>query len=162
MVLGVLDLEITDLESSRDYRVPAARPPSMRGAMPPSFRDINEGQVLGAGIGTGGNSQYLGFTVCSPHHGESKSFLLGLNYDQDDYVYFLNFGGSSILRSGRTNSSSKPSWPLAPESRLSQSDFSATAGITYSLFLNPLFNPDGVRSSLLNNFYFTSSIKMML
>jgi hypothetical protein len=158
-ILGLVDIEITNLESSRDYE--------MLG--PTSFYAwgygiiqgyTNEGEILGAGIGTGGNSQYLGVSVFYPR-GKSKIYVQRINYD-NDYVYFLHFGGTAAQKRADEYLLKTELSIGANSTYFLDKAFSASAGITYSLFLNPLFNPTGYNSAVLNNFQFSFSTKMSL
>lgn len=87
-IRGELNVEITDVECSQDY-----------GRTDKSFCTFyshhkitqgytNKGQWLGPGIGTGGNSQYLGFKLYYPK-GYTKLFINRFNPDLD-YYWFIN------------------------------------------------------------------------
>ncbi|ULQ60040.1 capsule assembly Wzi family protein [Brucepastera parasyntrophica] len=84
-ISGLLTLEITNLESSRDY--------SLTGVETTFYAHhiikqgyTNRGQWLGPGIGTGGNSQLLSFDVYYPR-GKSSLLLQRRNPD-NDYVWY--------------------------------------------------------------------------
>jgi hypothetical protein len=84
---GELLLEITNLESSRDYEIISwgttfyAHHIILQGY-------TNKGQWIGAGIGTGGNSQYLGFKLFYPG-GYCQAFIQRRNPDLD-YTWFTD------------------------------------------------------------------------
>jgi hypothetical protein len=89
---GELLLEVTNLESSRDYEM----------LWPTTFYShhiilqgyTNKGQWFGAGIGTGGNSQYLGFKLYYPK-GYGQFFIQRRNPDLD-YTWFVDKGEKNI------------------------------------------------------------------
>jgi hypothetical protein len=84
---GELLLEITNLESSRDYEIIGwhttfyAHHIILQGY-------TNKGQWIGAGMGTGGNSQYLGFKLYYPR-GYGQFFIQRRNPDLD-YTWFVD------------------------------------------------------------------------
>jgi len=87
MLKGQLNLEFTNLESSRDYEFIAGDTSFYNhGIILQGY--TNEGQWLGAGMGTGGNSQYLGYTLYYPK-GKTNLFLQRKNPD-NDYIWYLN------------------------------------------------------------------------
>jgi hypothetical protein len=85
---GELLLELTMLESSRDYEF--LWPTTFYAHHIITQGHTNRGQWLGAGIGTGGNSQYLGFTLFY-QRGYANLFIQRQNND-NDYVWFMNMG----------------------------------------------------------------------
>jgi hypothetical protein len=85
---GELLLEITNLESSRDYEFLWKTMFYAHHIIRQGY--TNKGQWLGAGLGTGGNSQYLGFTLFYKK-GYTKLFLQRQNID-NDYIWFLHMG----------------------------------------------------------------------
>jgi hypothetical protein len=84
---GELSLELTNLESSRDYEIIGwattfyAHHFILQGY-------TNRGQWIGAGMGTGGNSQYLGFKLYFPK-GYGQFFIQRRNPDMD-YTWFIS------------------------------------------------------------------------
>jgi hypothetical protein len=84
---GEILLEVTNLESSRDYDL-------WNGATTFYSHHIitqghtNKGQWLGAGMGTGGNSQYLGFKLYFPK-GYGQIFVQRGNPDLD-YTWYVD------------------------------------------------------------------------
>jgi hypothetical protein len=87
-IQGELALEITNLESSRDYEFLWKTTFYQHHIITQGY--TNRGQWLGAGFGTGGNSQYLGFTLFYKR-GYTRIFLQRQNID-NDYVWFLHMG----------------------------------------------------------------------
>ncbi|WP_010255474.1 capsule assembly Wzi family protein [Treponema primitia] len=90
---GELLLEITDIESSREYEF-------MGGGTTFYAHHIikqghtNRGQWLGSGLGTGGKSQYFGFTLFY-EKGYSTLSIQRQNID-NDYVWFIKKNGDYL------------------------------------------------------------------
>ncbi|MDR2409561.1 MAG: capsule assembly Wzi family protein [Bacteroidales bacterium] len=87
LLKGEILLEMTNLEASNDYIIRNA------GTTFYAHHIIkqgytNRGQWLGAGIGTGGNSQYLGFKLYFPR-GYGQLFIQRRNPDLD-YTWFID------------------------------------------------------------------------
>ena len=85
---GKILLEITNLESSRDYDRLIGWSTTFYSHHRVIQGHTNRGQWLGAGIGTGGNSQYLGFTLFHPR-GYGNIFFQRRNPDLD-YTWFID------------------------------------------------------------------------
>lgn len=79
-------LELTHLESSHDYRTTYPWASTFYAHHKITQGYTNKGQWLGAGIGTGGNSQYLEIELIYPK-GNSSIFIYRYNPDLD-YVWF--------------------------------------------------------------------------
>jgi hypothetical protein len=94
-IRGEVLLEITSLESSRDYEFLDWNTTFY------AHGDIihghtNRGQWLGAGMGTGGNSQYLGIKIFYSK-GYLDLFIQRQNID-NDYVWFMNKGSAVSVK----------------------------------------------------------------
>jgi hypothetical protein len=86
-IRGQFVAELSNLESSRDYEIlPNNATFYAHHIITQGY--TNEGQWLGAGIGTGGNSQYMGFEVFFPE-ASINVFVQRVN-PNNDYVWFLN------------------------------------------------------------------------
>lgn len=85
-VRGELSLEVSFLESSRDYEMLWSTTFYAHHKVTQGY--TNEGQWLGAGMGTGGNSQYLGFKVYWPR-GLFSIFIQRRNPDLD-YTWYID------------------------------------------------------------------------
>ena len=85
---GEIILEITGLECSADYDRLIGWYSTFYAHHIISQGYTNEGQWLGAGIGTGGNSQYLGFKMYHPR-GNITIFMQRRNPDLD-YTMFID------------------------------------------------------------------------
>ncbi|GHV82034.1 hypothetical protein AGMMS49991_05920 [Spirochaetia bacterium] len=85
MIKGEILLELSSLESSRDYY---DRATTFYAHHIISQGHTNGGQWLGAGMGTGGNSQYLGFKVYFSR-GYGQIFLQRQNPDLD-YAWYID------------------------------------------------------------------------
>jgi len=85
---GEILLEITKLECSQDYDRLISWYSSFYAHHIIIQGHTNRGQWLGSGIGTGGNSQYLGFKLYFPQ-GYGSFFIQRRNPDLD-YTYFID------------------------------------------------------------------------
>ena len=85
---GEILLECTNLEISQDFQFQWPATFYMHHQIAQGY--TNEGQWLGAGIGTGGNSQYLGARVYFPW-GYGELFIQRVNPD-NDFLYRLTIG----------------------------------------------------------------------
>jgi hypothetical protein len=87
-VNGEVLLEITALENSRDYDRLFGGSTTFYAHYIIMQGHSNMGQWLGAGVGTGGNSQYLGFRVYFPK-GYGQFFIQRRNPDLD-YTWYID------------------------------------------------------------------------
>jgi len=85
-IFGKFLIELTYLESSRDYELAGATTFYAHHIITQGH--TNNGQWLGAGIGTGGNSQYSSFSVYYPA-GAATVYLQRRNPD-NDYIWFMS------------------------------------------------------------------------
>jgi hypothetical protein len=85
---GEILLEITNLECSQDYDRVISWYSTFYGHGIITQGHTNRGQWLGAGIGTGGNSQYLGFKLYFPK-GYGNLFVQRRNPDLD-YTWYID------------------------------------------------------------------------
>jgi hypothetical protein len=85
---GEILVEITKLECSQDYDRIINWPSTFYAHSRITQGHTNRGQWLGAGIGTGGNSQHLGFKLYYPQ-GNGQIFLQRRNPDLD-YTWFID------------------------------------------------------------------------
>jgi hypothetical protein len=85
---GEILLEFTGLESSRDYGLFSNTGTTFYAHHIIRQGHTNKGQWLGAGIGTGGNSQYLGFKLYFPK-GYGQFFIQRRNPDLD-YTWYID------------------------------------------------------------------------
>jgi hypothetical protein len=79
---GEIILEISNMELSQDFQMQWPHSFYMHGS---DHGHVNKGQLMGAGSGYGGNSQYLGFTLYYPK-GKSTFFIHRNNTD-NDFIY---------------------------------------------------------------------------
>jgi len=86
--IGEILLEITNLECSQDYDRVIPWTSTFYSHYIISQGHTNRGQWLGAGIGTGGNSQYLGFKLYFPK-GYGNLFFQRRNPDLD-YTWYID------------------------------------------------------------------------
>jgi hypothetical protein len=85
---GEILLEITKLECSQDYDRVIPWYSTFYAHSIITQGHTNQGQWLGAGIGTGGNSQYLGFKLYYPK-GYGQIFIQRRNPDLD-YTWYID------------------------------------------------------------------------
>jgi hypothetical protein len=89
---GEVILELTDLVSSRDYDLLWPTTFYAHGII--KHGHTNQGQWLASGIGTGGNSQYLGFKLCHLK-GYGQIFVQRRNPDLD-YTWYIDSDHTGI------------------------------------------------------------------
>jgi len=100
---GEVLLEVSKLECSQDYDRVISWYSTFYAHGLITQGHTNRGQWLGAGIGTGGNSQYLGFKLYFPK-GYGNLFLQRRNPDLD-YTWYIDskkYSGSHVEQSIRT------------------------------------------------------------
>lgn len=127
------------------------------------------GQWIGAGIGTGGNSQYLGFSLYYPE-GKSTIYLYRVNPD-NDYLY------AKTVRTGASEEQSpsgtdydffrfKSSFAVGLESTYFVSEsFRLSGSLVYNLIINPEYDFNGdspTDSELMHNVHASISISYSL
>lgn len=147
---GEILLECTDLESSRDYEL------FDRGTTFYAHHIItqgytNKGQWLGAGIGTGGNSQYLGAKLYT----KKASFLVFMqrNNSDLDYTWYIQDKNQNRQKSIRTNLSFGGSSTYF----LTQNLNLTTAFVGIGIY-NPTNDYDA-EENFWNNFHFSAKLK---
>ena len=159
-VIGEILLEITGLECSQDYDRVIPWSSTFYAHHQITQGHTNRGQWLGAGIGTGGNSQYLGFKLYFPK-GYGSIFVQRRNPDLD-YTWFID--------SKKSNSSDLN---VAENNIRAFIDF-GLSGIFYflpglSVYSSMVFRdehnplnqsiPDTTKSERRFNFYIAASVK---
>jgi len=127
------------------------------------------GQWIGAGIGTGGNSQYLGFNLYYPV-GKSTLYLYRVNPD-NDYLYAKTIHTEDSDEQTELGTDYdfyrfKSSFAIGFESTYFVSDsFRLSGSLVYNLIINPQyeFNEDSPRNSeLAHNVHASISISYSL
>jgi hypothetical protein len=94
---GEILLELTKLEGSQDYGTVVDRATTFYAHHIITQGHTNRGQWLGAGTGTGGNSQYLGFKLYFPQ-GYGQIFFQRRNPDLD-YTWYIDSKAQSPVDS---------------------------------------------------------------
>ena len=128
----------------------------------------NRGQWLGSGIGYGGNSQYLSFTVFSPHGYEK--FFIARNNPDNNYVYYKSVDADSeqtVYNGARYFTAFKANFYVGFENlRYVFKNFSVQYGFLYNLIINPTYEPsynEDTRKwrgySYAHNFHFELALK---
>jgi hypothetical protein len=139
--------ELSNTESSRDYEL--INPTTFYGHSTISQGYTNEGQIIGAGIGTGGNSQYLGFTLYYPR----GSFELnGQRCNRNsDYVFFRHFGQTiADKRPDEQIFNAELTFGIGATYFLGDA-VSLRAGAAYCENRNPNYNPENITSTMVRN-----------
>lgn len=124
----------------------------------------NKGQWLGSSIGYGGNSQYLSFTLFSPH-GYEKLFV-GRNNPDNSYIWAKCVEGDTTYNSLRYFTAFKANFYTGIESLWYViPSLSVKASFMYDMLINPLYNP-GMNNygayreyNYINNFVFGLTVK---
>ena len=83
---GVLLFEMTTMDATPDSMIPGGWPMTFYAHHIITQGHTNRGQWLGAGIGTGGNSQYISFTLIYPR-GAGSIFIQRRNPDLDHFWF---------------------------------------------------------------------------
>jgi hypothetical protein len=124
----------------------------------------NKGQWLGNGLGSGGNSQYLGFNVYYPQG--NSLFFVGRNNPDNNYLYKNAINASA--EDGTLRYQNKD-WNMAnfllgvQTSYFFNTVFLLSGGITYDLILNPRYKRNQDRSPFfMHNFSFQLNMKVLL
>ena len=172
-IRGVINFEWNSTEGSRDYYNWGGTSYNFGFHHQIKQGYTNKGQWLGSGIGYGGNSQYLDFTLYSPH-GYDKFFIFRNNPDNNYVNYKINMGVSAGDREGRWFTAYKANFVIGAETMwFIHNDLSVKGGMLYNLIINPLYNPgytgtseDGYKVyreyTYWNNFQFNLEIKYNL
>jgi hypothetical protein len=114
----------------------------------------NKGQWLGAGIGTGGNGQYLGFKVYYPK-GYGTIFVYRFNPD-NDYLYATTIKKVDNDADSRNWLNYRASLSIGLDSSyFITKNISLFGSFIYNLILNPLYNFDfaQIHDTYLHNFH---------
>jgi hypothetical protein len=98
---GEILLELTKMDASPDYLIPGGWATTFYAHHRITQGHTSKGQWLGAGVGTGGNSQYLGFKLIN-QKGYGQFFVQRRNPDLDYYWFggYNNLGQINYLDAG--------------------------------------------------------------
>ena len=165
---GLINFEWNNTETSQDYHI-----------WPGSLYNFgfhyqlhqgytNKGQWLGSGIGYGGNSQYLSFTLF--HKKGYGKFYIARNNPDNNYIYFMHKTNPSEMATKYFTAFKANFYTGIDTLYYVIPQFSVKLGFMYNLLINPLYNPgySYVSSSgqkvyrkytYLNNFRFEWGIK---
>jgi hypothetical protein len=146
---GELTLELTNTEATREY-ITSNNQTTFYFHHIITQGHTNRGQWLGAGLGTGGNSQYLGFKLFYPK-GYGNFFVQRENIENDSQWFSTT---------GNKLSDAKALLSVGVENYFRfHKFFGLYSGITYSEIFNPLHHIDDVAQS--RNFYFALGVKFI-
>lgn len=165
-VRGELTFEWSNLELSQDFQFQWPATFYSHGLISQGY--TNGGQWLGSGIGTGGNSQYLGCSFYYPK-GTSKLFVYRVNPD-NDYLYAKSINTtkdpatSTNLGTEHNFYKFKASFAIGAETLFHVSrKLDIGGGAAYNLIMNPQYEFVRVKESvLLNNAHCSLSAKVNL
>lgn len=129
------NFELTQLESTRDLEFLWKQ--TFYGHHVITQGYTNEGQWLGAGMGTGGNSQYAGLTVF--HRKGSFDLFIQRQNPDNDYVWFMHFG-DDIATKRKDEYKFKTIYSMGISAKYFISDgLHLTPGIVFSDIHNPVY-----------------------
>ena len=120
----------------------------------------NEGQILGAFYGSGG--MYNRLEVEYIYSEGSVSLFAARQNGNNDYIYFLNAGSGIYFQSNEKDRfklnaifsvGSDTTWII-------KDGIIASAGLAYNMVHNPLYENDGLKSTLLNSLYLYAGVKI--
>lgn len=174
---GILNFEWNNTEGSQDYQMwsGSAYNFGFHGQITQGY--TNKGQWLGSGIGYGGNSQYLSYTLYHKY-GYAKAFIARNNID-NNYIYYQSVDADStetIYNGARYFSAFKANFYTGMEVlHFITNDLSIKFNFTYDLVINPTYEP-GIYTytsngktynkwtipDYLNNFHLEAAVKLQL
>jgi hypothetical protein len=139
-IQGELLLEFTNIECARDYEF--VWPATFYAHHIITQGHTNRGQWLGAGLGTGGNSQYLGFALYY-NKGYSRLFV-HREAPNRDYIWFLDGKMPSPSRTA-DNAKFKAVLSFGIDNYVRLFDhFGLFSSLVYSYIINPTYDPDSM------------------
>jgi hypothetical protein len=137
-IYGELLFEWMNLEMTQDFQFQWASTFYAHHQITQGY--TNRGQWIGAGIGTGGNSQYLGFKVY--HQKGYGTVFISRNNPDNDYLYATTVRKVNDFDNANF-SNFKANLAIGIESAyFITKDLSLSGGFIYNLILNPLYNYD--------------------
>lgn len=166
-IKGLLAFEWNCTEASQDYQMwpGSGYNFGFHGQINQGY--TNKGQWLGSGIGYGGNSQYLSYTLFSKHGYEK--FFIGRNNPDNSYIWAKCVDGDSSYNAIRYFTAFKANFYTGIEAETFViNGLRIQSGFTYNLIINPMYNP-GLSTSgyyreynYINNFNFRLGIKYQI
>lgn len=140
---GVLQLEWNNTEGSQDYQLWSGSGYNFGFHGQISQGYTNRGQWIGSGIGYGGNSQFMSFTVYSPH-GYEKLYV-GRNNPDNNYVYYKAVDADADKTSylgARYYTAFKANFYIGFENLyFITRGLSLRYGFCYNMIINPTYEP---------------------
>jgi hypothetical protein len=118
----------------------------------------NKGQWLGAGIGTGGNSQFLGYKIYYPS-GSSNTFIYRYNYDNDFLIRETTPSqGYPPTKVAYAIWREKTALAIGIQSRFFLTNYLSLSGeFTYTGILHPYYDETNI-----NNFHLSLAFSMSM
>ena len=135
---GKLNFEWNNTEPSQDYQMWGTYNFGCHHQLTQGY--TNRGQWLGSGLGYGGNSQYLSFTLYSPH-GFDRLFIARNNPD-NAYIYGKCTTTDTAIAGEKYFAAFKANFYTGFETMwFVAGGLSLQGNFTYNLIINPLYNP---------------------
>ncbi|MBQ7158955.1 MAG: hypothetical protein IJS09_05985 [Treponema sp.] len=141
---GLLEFEWNNTEGSQDYQMWSGSAYNFGFHYQITQGYTNRGQWIGSGMGYGGNSQYLAFTLFSPH-GYEKLFVARNNPD-NNFIYYksvdadkdqTNYNGARYFTAFKAN------FYVGFENLYYVlKNLSIQYGFLYNLIINPTYEPE--------------------
>lgn len=135
---GLINFEWNHTEMSQDYQMWGGQNFGFHHQIIQGY--TNKGQWLGSGIGYGGNSQYLSFTLF--HKKGSGKIYIARNNPDNNYIYQMCVYGNPNEISHKYFTGFKANFYTGIEGLyFLLPQLSINAGFMYNLVINPLYNP---------------------
>ena len=166
-IYGLINFEWNFTEMSQDYQMWGTYNFGFHHQIKQGY--TNKGQWLGSGIGYGGNSQVLSFTLY--HKKGFAKIKVGRNNPDNNYIYQMCINGNENEIANKYFTAYKANFYLGLETLTFVSkEIALNFGFLYNLVINPLYNPgfsytstNGQKTyrkyNYLHNFRFTWRLK---
>lgn len=167
-IKGLLEFEWNNTETSMDYQLWPGSGYNFAFHYQLKQGYTNRGQWLGSGIGYGGNSQYLSYTIYSPH-GFEKIFVARNNPD-NNFIWAKTVDQTAKQVRNRWFEAFKANFYTGFETEtIIFNSLKVSTGFIYNLIINPMYNPgyskeDGIYNvyTYEHNFVFRTGVKYTL
>ena len=164
-IKGLLEFEWNNTETSMDYQLWPKSGYNFAFHYQLKQGYTNRGQWLGSGIGYGGNSQYLAYTIYSPH-GFEKIFVARNNPD-NNFIWAKTVDKTAEQVRNQWFEAFKANFYTGFETEtIIFNSLKVSTGFIYNLIINPMYNPgyskeDGIYNvyTYEHNFVFRAGVK---
>ncbi len=158
---GLLAFEWNYTEASQDYQMWPGSGYNFGFHYQVKQGYTNDGQWLGSGIGYGGNSQYLSYTLFSKHGYEK--FIIGRNNPDNNYIWSKCVDGDSSYNAKRYFTAFKANFYTGIEAEtFILKNITIQSGFIYDLVINPTYEPEKNENGVyrVNTYYHNFNIKL--